>query len=225
MNLCVVAFGCGRDAAMVRPFLRMARTCYPGAEILIANDAANPCDPLDAPVVASHWSTLGAVAAVPEAMVEATMIHRGADLYIKTDMDVAHLSAAWLEPFSTGLYRTIGLQAKDHPWGFWGMGYAMTRGMVYAVASCCQRRFPGIAEEDLAASLKTRLRDPNGVFLHPYDPLGQGIYATWNPAGCRDVALYRRRFHLVHCGDRSMPREDVAALMDQFAAFDIGRGA
>lgn len=221
MKLCVIAFACGRDSEMVAPFLSMARSAYPGAEIVIANDTANPCDPLDAATVPSNWSTTGAVKAVPDAIVEATLRHRNCDLYIKTDVDVAHLSADWLAPYSTGQYRTIGLQAKDHPWGFWGMAYAMTRGMAYAVASCCNRRFPGATEEDLAASLKTRLRDPNGVFLHPYDPLGKGIYATWNPNGCRDVEVYRNRFQIVHCGERTLPRNEIAQLMRKFAKISL----
>ena len=221
MKLCIIAFACGRDAEMVAPFLAMARRTYPGAAVVIANDSANPCDPLDAETVPSHWSRRGAVAAVPEAIIEATMRHKGCDLYVKTDVDVAHLSADWLAPFATGQYRTIGLQARDHPWGFWGMAYAMTRGMAYAVASCCKGRFPDVTEEDLAASLKTRLRDPNGIFLHPYDPLGSGIYATWNPNGCRDVDLYRRRFHIVHCGDRSMLRAEIAQLMRKFAKISL----
>lgn len=217
MKLCLIAFACGRDSEMVQPFLAMARRTYPGASVVIANDQANPCDPLDAETVPSHWSRHGAVASVPESMLEATLRHRDCDLYIKTDIDVAHLSAEWMAPFSSGRYSTIGLQARDHPWGFWGMAYAMTRGMAYAVASCCPRRFQGITEEDLAASLKARLRDPNGIYLHPYDPLGSGIYATWNPAGCRDVALYRRRFNVVHCGERSMDRSEVSELMRRFA--------
>lgn len=217
MKLCVVAFACGRDTEMVSPFLEMARTAYPGARILIANDAGNPCDPCGAETVPSYWSKRGAVDAVPEAMIEATMRHKDCDLYIKTDIDVAHFSADWLNPFETGIYRTIGLQAKDHPWGFWGMAYAMTRGLVYDVAACCKGRFAGVTEEDHAASLKARLRDPNGIFIHSYDPLGAGIYATWNPNGCRDLALYRRKFQIVHCGEKSMPREDVTALMRSFS--------
>lgn len=220
MKLCLVAFACGTDDKMVKPFLSMARSTYPTADIVIANDVGNPCDPLDAETVPSHWSTRGAVKAVPEAMLEASLLHKDADLYIKTDIDVAHLSDKWLSPFESGLYRTIGMQARDHPWGFWGLGYAMTRGMVYAVASCCPKRFPNVTEEDHAASLKARLRDPNGIYLHSYDPLGKGIYATWNPKGCCDVSVYKNRFNLVHCGERSLPRDEVADLMTRFAETD-----
>lgn len=215
MKLAITAFVRGTDSAMIEPFLSMTRKTYPGAEIVLAVDDIDPCDTLGMPSVPSAWGRLGAVRAVPESLIAAATLTK-ADWVMKTDIDCAHLGSGWLSPIST--HRVVGLQAARHPWAFVGAGYVMDREMIFKLGVSCSCSMAGITEEDAAASLKARHHAPNEIFLHRHAPMGDGIFATWNPRGCRDVELYKSRFQIVHCGERSMPRDEVAEMMRIFAS-------
>jgi hypothetical protein len=215
MKLAIVVFVRGLDAGMIRPWLTMARTTYPGAEIVMAVDDIDPCETIGEKSVPSAWGRLGAVRAVPESLIAAATL-TGADWVMKTDVDCAHLGSGWLDPCRT--HRVVGLQAARHPWAFVGAGYVLDREMVFKMGVSCSCSMKGITEEDAAASLKTRHHAPNEIYLHKHAPMGDGIFATWNPRGCRDIEVYRSRFQVVHCGERSIPRDEVTSIMEQFAA-------
>ena len=214
MNLAITAFVRGADSEMIEPFLAMAKRTYPGAQIVLAIDDIDPCHDHGMPSVPSAWGRLGAVRAVPESLIAAATLTR-ADWIMKTDIDCAHLSAEWLEPCAT--HRVVGLQAARHPWAFVGAGYAMDREMIFNLGVAFSCSMAGIVEEDCAASIKARHHAPNDIFLHRHAPMGDGIFATWNPRGCRDIDLYRSKFQVVHCGERSMPRSEVVEMMRVFA--------
>jgi hypothetical protein len=176
----------------MEPWRKMINQCYPGATVVVAGED-----------VENRWATHGAPAAVRHTLAEVAHNHRHSDWIIKTDVDVAHLRPDWLlDHLDRG--RVIGCQQRrDFPWGFQGLAYAIQTPFVhqmmraYDCPTCpCSKQ----QDEDCAMSLAAYIADPNAIHLHRYDPLGRGIYAHWNPSGCRDIALYKARFNLVHCG-------------------------
>jgi hypothetical protein len=207
MNLVIVTFTCERDAEFMAPWRSMIERCYPGAKIVVAGvDTVN------------LWATHGAPAAVRQTLAEVAHNNRDADWIIKTDVDVAHLKPNWLtDHLDKG--RVIGCQQhRKFPWGFQGLAYAIQTPFVHRMMrafDCPTCPCKSQKDEDCAMSLAAYIADPNAIHLHRFDPLGKGIFAHWNPSGCRSVSLYRDRFDLVHCGTEDT-REKSVGIFRQF---------
>lgn len=210
MKLCILAFACGRDAELLPPWLTHIHRTYPGATIILANDEGDPIDPGTLPIIPSSWSTAGAVATVPDALVTAIVVAKGCTHLIKTDLDTVHLKSDWLQPLTTGA-QVVGFINPIFPVVFQGPAYALSRAAAFRAAIQCRSSLQRTVEEDVAMSLLTRLACPNSVHLHPHAPRHGGPFSHWNPAGCRDPHIYRDLFNVVHCG--TIPRAEVPPLM------------
>lgn len=185
---------CGRDREMMEPFEALFRAVWPAVEIVWAVDSADPVAPPSGRAVPCAWQSGRRTRAVLDAMADAAFGTAAKWLW-KLDVDVAHLSRAWIDQAKPDSV-LIGLQN--------GLGWASMLGMAFAIrrevfseihaGSDCSD--PG-AESDVIHRA-VRRRHLNDVWLAPHRPKDGGIFCSMSAPG--KAALYRAKYSLVHCG-------------------------
>ena len=221
MRLAVLAFVHGPDESLITPWRAMVERTYPGCKIILANDG---CDTGNIETIPNTWA-IGAPRAVRDSLQRLARDF-STDWIIKTDVDVAHLKSDWLNPSETAGKYVIGFQqTRQFPWGFKGGAYAIKRRFLPLMVNafdCPTCPCHAAKDEDCAMSLAAYIADPLAIHLHRHDPLGRGLYADWNPNGCKDANLYARRFNVVHCGTMG-DREQTLELMQNFESITRGK--
>ena len=204
---------CGRDAGLLPHFRRMWEQTWPGCGMVLAED---PVDPLPhgaadgLPVVPCHWQIGPRARAVLDAMVLAALEFPAAEWIVKTDVDVAHLSRAWLDGARADS-RMVALQNGTGGWaGILGMAFALRRRLLMEIHAGEECNRPGPETQWILAA--ARKRALNEVWVWPHAPRQGGLYASMLRP--EKAALYRETYSLVNCG--VFPRERAAKLMAGF---------
>lgn len=213
MKMIAIVNCCGRDSELLPHFVRLWREVWPGAGLVVAEDPADPLPEGAAdglPVVPCLWQSGRRARAVLDAMVLAALEYPAAEWIVKTDVDVAHLSRAWLDGARADS-QMVALQNGTGGWaGILGMTFALRRRLLMEIHAGEECNRPGPETTWILAA--ARKRALNEVWVWPHAPKSGGLYATCLTP--EKAPLYRKHYSLVNCG--VFPRERAAELMAGF---------
>lgn len=194
---------------MIAPFQTVFRAAWPAAEIVWAVDAGDPV-PVPGRAVSCDWSGPRRARSTVEALMRAACGNPAAEWVLKLDVDVAHVSPAWLTEARPGSV-LVGLQNGRGWMDMLGMAFAIRRRALIEIHAGEDCDAPG--PESGAIHRAVRKRHLNDVWLWPHAPKSGGIFATMtNPD---KAEMYRGMFSLVHCG--VAPRSAGIEMLQRFA--------